>query len=124
MKMFNLVKYPFGPTKGEYYILLTINNMKTELDANDQVEIILNCNDYQNTISGTASELGLLGFPIEWIENSPGEAESQSDIISDFVAGCSEEYTNDWGSYSEFASCWMIDMKVILSDGTVIESKG
>lgn len=98
--------------------------MKTELEANDQVEIMLNCNDYQNSISGTASELSLVEFPIAWIESSPSEVESQSDIISEFVAECSDEYVNNWGSYSEFASCWAIDMKVTLSDGTVIEGKG
>jgi hypothetical protein len=98
--------------------------MKKELEANDQVEIILNCNDYQNSISGTASELSLEGFPIAWIESSPGEVESQSDTISEFVAECGDEYANNWGSYNEFASCLAIDMKVTLSDGTVIEGKG
>ena len=98
--------------------------MKKELEANDQIEIELQCNDYLNSISGTGSELSLVGFPIEWIESSPGEVESQSDIISEFVAECGDEYANNWGSYSEFASCWTVNMKVTLSDGTVIEGRG
>jgi hypothetical protein len=56
----------------------------------------LNCNDYRNSISGSGVELSLVGFPIEWIESSPGEAESE--IISQFVAECSDEYVNKWGS--------------------------
>jgi hypothetical protein len=56
--------------------------MKKELEANDRIEIILNCNDYRNSISGSGAELSLVGFPIEWIESSPGEAESESEIIS------------------------------------------
>ncbi len=95
--------------------------MKKELEANDRIEIILNCNDYRNSISGSGAELSLVGFPIEWIESSPGEAESESEIISQFVAECSDEYVNKWGSYNEFASSWTINMKAILSDGTVVE---
>ena len=95
--------------------------MKQEIEANDQIEIILNCNDYQNSISGSGAELSLVGFPIDWIESSPGDVESQSDIISEFVAKCSDEYMFNWGSYDEFGRSRTINMKVTLSDGTVIE---
>jgi hypothetical protein len=96
--------------------------MKNKLDANDFIEIIIEAGSYRKSICGKADELGLVGFPLDWIQSNPDEAECFSKIIADFRCVCHDEFIISYGSYQEFSESYQIKISAELEDGFTIIS--
>ena len=88
----------------------------------DYVELVIQAGEYSNKKEGNALDLGLSGFPLDWVKSSPSEAEDYSDIIGDYRCNCHDEYVCSYGSYEEFSESYQIKIRIRLLEGDLIQS--
>jgi hypothetical protein len=92
------------------------------LNENDHVEFTIQAGEYFKMKSGSALDWGLTGFDVEMIRSNPSESEDYSNAVGDFRCHCHDEFVLYYGSYKEFSESYTIKIRVILSDGNVLES--
>jgi hypothetical protein len=109
----------------KYKIMSEAEN-KEKLTGNEKVYLKFvggNAGSYENKKEGTSYELGLVGFPISWLNGSTDEMRDFSEIIDVFCNNSCDEFIREYGSYDEFWSTCELTAKIVFEDESVAESK-
>ena len=96
-----------------------------KFSENDTVWIKLTADggNYEKTIDGSAKDLGLVGFPVNWLDGDTNEMIDFSEVIERFYNNSNDDFMMNFGSSEDFRSSAKLHAKVTLENGQIFESK-
>lgn len=96
-----------------------------KLTANDQVFIKLTAHggNYEKTINGSAKDLGLVDFPINWLDGDTNEMIDFSEVIERFYNNSNDDFMLNIGSSEDFRSSAKLHAIITRENAEVFESK-